>query len=61
MKYKNIIWGVILIIIGTMFLIEEFIDFNFDRFFWPIILIASGLMLLLKYFLRSKDFNNTNN
>ncbi len=60
MNYKSLIWGIILIITGSMFLIEEFIDFDFDRFFWPIILISSGLLLLLKNFLKTNQYNNSN-
>jgi len=51
MNFRNIFWGVILIISGSLFLVEEITDFDFGRFFWPIIMITSGALLLLRYFM----------
>ncbi|MCE7044166.1 LiaI-LiaF-like domain-containing protein [Dyadobacter sp. CY312] len=60
MNFKNIFWGVILIIVGSLFLVEELTDFDFGRFFWPIIMIVSGGLLLLKNFLKT-DYSNQSN
>ncbi|MEO6283632.1 MAG: DUF5668 domain-containing protein [Dyadobacter sp.] len=60
MNFRNIFWGVILIITGALFLVEELTAFDFGRFFWPIILIVTGGLLLLKNFLHSDISNRSN-
>ncbi len=60
MNFKNIFWGVLLIIAGSLFLVEELTDFDFGRFFWPIIMIASGGLLLVKNFVLSDSSNHNN-
>lgn len=60
MNFRNIFWGVILIITGALFLVEELTDFDFGRFFWPIILITTGGLLLLRNFLNSDNTNRSN-
>ena len=60
MNFRNIFWGVILIITGSLFLVEELTDFDFGRIFWPIILIVTGGLLLLRNFLNSDNANRSN-
>lgn len=60
MNFKNIFWGVILIVIGSLFLVEELTAFDFGRFFWPIILIVTGGLLLLRNFVNSDSTNRSN-
>ncbi|MCF0050074.1 MULTISPECIES: LiaI-LiaF-like domain-containing protein [Dyadobacter] len=60
MNFRNIFWGVILIIAGSLFLIEELTAFDFGRFFWPIILITTGALLLLRNYLNSDISNRSN-
>lgn len=60
MNFRNIFWGVILIITGSLFLVEELTDFDFGRFFWPVILIVTGGLLLLRNFLDSDNANRSN-
>ena len=55
MNFRNIFWGVILIISGSLFLVEEITNFDFGRFFWPIIMIASGGLLLLRHYMNSSS------
>lgn len=59
-KDSNKVWGIILIILGTIFLLDEWIpDFDFGKF-WPLILIAVGGYIIF----RDKDkidFNNDKN
>ena len=59
-KDSNKVWGIILIILGTIFLLDEWIpDFDFGKF-WPLILIAVGGYIIF----RDKDkidYNNNNN
>ena len=55
MNFRNIFWGVILIISGSLFLVEEITDFDFGRFFWPIIMIVSGGLLLLRHYMNSSS------
>jgi phage shock protein C len=56
-KDSNKVWGIILIILGTIFLLDEWIpEFDFGKF-WPLILIAVGGYIIF----RDKDkidFNN---
>ena len=56
-KDSNKVWGIILIVLGTIFLLDEWIpDFDFGKF-WPLILIAVGGYIIF----RDKDkidFNN---
>lgn len=60
MNFKNIFWGVILIISGSLFLVEELTDFDFGRFFWPVIMIVAGALLLLRNYMNSDITNHTN-
>jgi uncharacterized membrane protein HdeD (DUF308 family) len=60
MNFKNIFWGVILIVIGALLLVEELTSFDFGRFFWPIILIVTGGLLLLRNFVNSDSTNRSN-
>lgn len=50
MHNKSAIGGVILIVIGSLFLLHNFglFSFAFLRDLWPVILIVVGLGLLLK-------------
>ncbi len=49
-KENNSIGGYIMILIGGIFLIPEFIDINFNtkQLFWPAILIGVGIIILFK-------------
>ncbi len=59
-KDSNKVWGIILIVLGTIFLLDEWIpEFDFGKF-WPLILIAVGGYIIF----RDKDkidFNNDKN
>jgi membrane-bound ClpP family serine protease len=59
MNFKNIFWGVVLIIAGSLFLVEELTSFDFGRFFWPIIMITSGGLLLLRNYINSDASNHS--
>jgi hypothetical protein len=56
-KDSNKVWGIILIVLGTFFLLDEWIpDFDLWKF-WPLILIAVGGYVIFKD--KDKiDFNN---
>ena len=49
MNFRNTFWGIMLIVVGSLFLIEELSDFDFGKFFLPIILIVSGALLLVRH------------
>ncbi|WP_247231267.1 LiaI-LiaF-like domain-containing protein [Telluribacter sp. SYSU D00476] len=49
MTFRNTFWGVMLIVAGSMFLIEELSSIDFGRYFWPVILIVSGVLLLFRH------------
>jgi hypothetical protein len=51
MNYKDIFWGVILIVIGTMFAIGDLTGLPIGAYFWPVVLITAGSLLLIKYYL----------
>jgi phage shock protein C len=47
-KDSSRVWGIILIALGTIFLLDEWLpDFDFGKF-WPIILIAVGGYIIFK-------------
>lgn len=47
-KDSNRVWGIILIALGTIFLLDEWLpDFDFGKF-WPLILIAVGGYIIFK-------------
>ena len=58
-KDSSRVWGIILIALGTIFLLEEWLpDFDFGKF-WPLILIAVGGYIIFKD--KDKiDFSNDN-
>lgn len=58
MNFKNIFWGVVLIIAGSLFLVEELTSFDFGRFFWPVIMITSGGLLLLRNYINTSKHSN---
>lgn len=47
---ENYISGLILIMIGTFFLVPKILDlsFNFIGMFWPLLLIGGGVLIILK-------------
>lgn len=53
MNYKNIFWGVLLIVIGGFFAVQDLTDLEIGSYFWPVVLITSGCLLLLKNNLRT--------
>jgi hypothetical protein len=50
MKYRNIFWGVILILIGVLFTLENFnlIDFSVRELWrlWPVVLVLWGISII---------------
>lgn len=50
MERKNILWGILLVIVGTLFLFDyyELIDFSFSNLLrlWPLLLIIWGISIL---------------
>ncbi|MFN4144259.1 MAG: LiaI-LiaF-like domain-containing protein [Runella sp.] len=48
MNQQSIFWGILLVLIGGLLLLREFIGFDFQRYFWPILMIAIGVMLIFK-------------
>ncbi len=41
------ILGILLIVLGGIFLLKEFIPFGLTRYFWPLIIIGLGIFLLV--------------
>jgi hypothetical protein len=48
----SISWGIILILLGSLFLLANFEVISYDSFirFWPLALVGLGLKLLVDYF-----------
>jgi len=57
MNFKDIFWGIILIVIGSMFAISDYTDLEIGAFFWPVILITAGGLLLAKYYISNPNKN----
>lgn len=60
MNFRNTFWGIMLIVVGALFLVEELSNFDFGRYFLPIILIVSGGLLLLRHQLGAGQNTNSN-
>lgn len=60
MNFKNVFWGILLIVVGSLFLIQEVTQIDFGPYFWPIIMITAGGLLLLKNTLSTNISNHTN-
>ncbi len=41
------LWGALLIVLGGILLLKEFIPYELTKYFWPIIIIGCGIFLLL--------------
>jgi len=50
----SLIWGVILITLGVIFLLERYTNIHF-RDLWPIVLIVAGLLLLRNSYIKPKE------
>ena len=46
---KSLIAGVLLVVIGAMFLVDQLGWFRFSEI-WPVILIGLGLVMVIRYF-----------
>src|SRR5688572_31232911 len=42
----SIVGGVILVVLGTLFLLQQVVDFDIGRIFWPFFVIIPGLLCL---------------
>jgi predicted membrane protein len=50
MRRSTIFWGAIIILLGVLLLVNNFIEIDIGRFFWPVILILLGLWVLIGVF-----------
>ena len=48
MHFRTIFPGVLLVVAGLYFLLDEFTTYDLSRFFWPLILITVGILLLVQ-------------
>lgn len=57
MKKGSILWGIFLIAIGVLFLINRFFNLNLlsAARLWPLIILSLGLIFEASYFLNRKD------
>ncbi|MGE5606609.1 MAG: PspC domain-containing protein [Bacteroidota bacterium] len=40
-------WGILLITLGGILLLKQFVPFELTKYFWPVIIISLGIFLLL--------------
>jgi len=56
LKRSNYIWGIILILLGIIFLLANLNILDIDFYeFWPLFLLAPGLIFELSYFINRRD------
>jgi predicted membrane protein len=46
MKMKRQIWGVILLLLGILVLLQVIGVYNFGLAFWPVVLTAAGVVII---------------
>jgi len=44
----QVVFGIIIILLGAVFLLDNVIDINLSAFFWPLLLIGLGIFVLLR-------------
>ena len=54
-KLTSIVSGVIIILIGLVFLINNFIPINWIRKLWPLILVVVGIVMIYKASMKGGD------
>ncbi len=54
MNFRNLFWGIILIVVGLFFFIQETTDLSLSRYFWPLLFITAGGLLLVRNQIREK-------
>lgn len=42
-REPRVVWGVLLIALGVVFLIQNLLHIDVFRYFWPVVLIALGI------------------
>ena len=51
-KYKGCFWGIILVVLGVVFFLKNFIDISLPdinwSYIWPLILMAIGIRAMLR-------------
>lgn len=55
MNFKDIFWGIILIVAGAFFAVRDLRGLEIGVYFWPVILITAGGLLLLKNNIRANQ------
>ena len=57
MKSKNGFWGILLIFIGGLLILNNFLSFHFlsIRYLWPLFLLVPGLSFEIEYFTSKKN------
>lgn len=56
-KTGSIFWGIILVVLGGIFLLANFDVIDYDRIFdfWPLVIIVIGIKLVVDYFSKKKS------
>jgi len=55
MQFRNIFWGVLLILAGSLFYIRDTTMPDIMRYFWPAIFITAGGLLLIRNQIKEKN------
>lgn len=48
----GVFWGILLIALGGIFIVETFVNINLWQYFWPGVLIVLGLSLVFRSFVK---------
>jgi hypothetical protein len=56
MRRSTIFWGALIILLGLLLLINNFVQVDIGRFFWPLLLILLGLWVLWGVFAAPRTF-----
>jgi len=60
-KQESLFWGVILTLVGALFLLDNFVDIDFGHIigqFWPMILIAIGAKNIMYHYSSKQNQEN---
>ena len=57
MNFRSTFWGILLVLIGTLILLNQLFPAFDDDLIPPILLIGGGVMLIFKNQFKNKDIN----
>ena len=49
-RRSGLFWGLVLIILGALLLVQQYLGINVWQYFWPVMIVAFGLWLIIRSF-----------